>query len=246
MSSGNRIGGSNGPNYTPGQTKKNEATDDRHVVVDKHIPPEEAQAGLPEKAIYERKASRSANQPLTDTQVGLFKGLCREGTPTVFANSLTDNVLSMNQLIQLRGTLPKQLNKNLEKAILQHAASLTLSDVVNTLMDLQLPQKSYYNVLAELMEAPNQVHCPVRTVMEVRAEEFASNLGAKEADLSALVDDMTLKALSLINTEMRNVAQDLLLNSHLSPDDQTALNHQLQQQNNYLAEAFDQVAVVQG
>ena len=136
----------------------------------------------------------------------------------------------MNQLKQLRSTLPGSLNKNIEASMLQHAALLTVNDAVNTLLDIDLPQKAYYNVLAEYMEAPNQVHCPVRTVMEFRAGDFAKDLGAQEADLSTLVDDMTLRALSFINTEMKNVAQDLLLNSHLSSDDQIALQHQLQQQ----------------
>ena len=84
MSGSNRIGGSNGPTYITGQTKENEVTDDRHVITNKQIPPENIQPELTEKSIHQRKTSRSADQPLTDSQLGMFKGFCRNRNFAVF------------------------------------------------------------------------------------------------------------------------------------------------------------------
>ena len=229
--------GSKGTPYT-GYTHDSKHSDKRADPTESKIPRSESYQEIPEIPIHNRKTEKS-EQTLTEDQMGILRGLQKENNSKVFSDSLMANVGSMEQLQQLRQHLPSSLSASFEDSLLEHAAFLTLTDTINTLLDLNLPQREYYNVLAEYMSAPNQVHCPVRTVMKIRAETFSEELGIDKTALEPVINDMTLKALSFINTEMRNVAQDLSENSQLSLDDQVALRHQLQQQNITLAEAME-------
>ncbi len=240
--SGGKIGGPRSTPYTsrPDNNTRPPNNDQSNITAaGSIIPRDEDFQNHPETPILDRKAKVASDRPLTESQVEMFVRLQHKDNKAVFESSLLDNVLTMKQLTQLRNALPANINKNFELSLLKQAASLSLNDAVSTLLDLNLPPKEYYNVLAVYMRAPNQVHCPVRTVMSVRAEDFAEKLSFENADLVPLINDMTLRALSFINIEMKNVAQDLLLTSHLTAKDQTALKHQLQQQHNDLAEAIE-------
>ena len=238
--SGNQIG-PKGTSYTTGFTHGSETSNkENNNTTESKIPRSDDRQSLSGTSILNRKTEKSEDQSLSDDQLGMLIQLHKTKNSKVFKETLITNVATMGQLKQLRQSLPNKLDSSFEAPFLQQAASLTMTDVADTLMmELDLPSREYFNVLAGYMGAPNQVHCPVRTIMTFRAEEFVADLGAENADLNALVDDMTIRTLSLINSEMRTVAENIQGSTSLSHEDQLALKQQLQQQHNVLTDAIE-------